>query len=71
MEKSIKFIPSKGGNLFVFNLGLVLLPAEIAFVIEKQSWKGNTLGPYSNGSIKIVFTIAREVVALHVGNTIV
>lgn len=70
-EKSLEFVPSKGGGLVALNLGLVLLPAEVNPIPEERGREGNTLGPRGTGRVEMVLTLLTEVVALHMGTTIV
>lgn len=39
LEKSLEFVPSKRDSTFTFNLGLVLLLAEVNLISEEQVLK--------------------------------
>lgn len=71
LEKDHDFVQSKGDDTVIFNLGLVLLPAKINPIPEKQSYKRNALRVYGNGYVKIVLAPSTNVVTLYMGATIV
>ena len=70
-EKSLGFVPSRRDGTVIFNLGLVLLPAEVDLVPEERGREGDTLVARGSGRVEIVPTLSTEVVALHVQAPIV
>lgn len=70
-KKSFEFIPSNRNSTVIFNLGLMLLPVNVDPIAEKQNRKGNALGAYGIGHIKIIFALSTKVIALHVKATII
>ena len=70
-KKGLKFVLSKKDGSIAPNLGLILLPAEIDPISEKQSYEENTLGSHDTGRIKMIFTLSTKVVVLHIGTIIV
>lgn len=71
LEKNLKFVPSRRVGNVALNLSLVLLLAEVDSILEKQSYKRDTLRAHGTGRIKIILGLSIKVVALHVGPTMV
>lgn len=71
LKKNIEFVSSKRDDIVAFELGLVLLLAEIDFIIEKESCKKDILRAYCTGCVKIVLALLTEVIALYVEAIIV
>lgn len=71
LEKNLKFIPSKRSGTIVFNLNLVLLPAEVDLISEEQSRKRDALIAHSISRIKIILALLRKIVALYMQALIV
>lgn len=68
LEKGLKFILSKG---VTFNLYLILLLAEVDFILEKQGCKGDALVTFSISYIEIVLVLLIKVVTLYMGAIII
>lgn len=66
LERSLKFVSSKRDGTVLFNLSLILLSAEVDFIPEKWNYKGNILGVYGTGHIKIVLILLAEVVIFYI-----
>ena len=65
-EKSFKFVSNRGDSTIVFNLSLVLLPAEVDPVIEKRGCKENALVIRSTGHVKMILALLTKVITLYV-----
>lgn len=61
----------KKGLKFMFDLGLVLLLAEIDFVTEEQSWKRPTLRACGIGHIEMILTLPTKVVVFYIGISVI
>ena len=70
-EKSLEFIPSKGGGTVTFGVSLVLLSTEIDPIPKKRGCKGDELESHGTSCVKMIIVLLTEVVALHVRATIV
>lgn len=66
LEKDLEFAPNKKSNVITFNLGLILLPAEINSILEKQSCKKDALIAYSIDCIKIVLILLTKIVTFYI-----
>lgn len=70
-EKDFEFVLSKGDGIVIFNLGLVLLPAEVDPILEERDRKEDALGARGISRVEMVLALSTEVVAFHIGATIV
>lgn len=66
LENGLKFVPSKGNDTVMFNLSLVLLPAKVDPILEKQNHKKDALIAYGTGHIKIICILSTKVITLYV-----
>ena len=66
LEKGLKFVLRRGDNTIMFSLSLVLLPAELDPVGEKQGRKEDALVARGTGCIKIILTLSTKVIILYV-----
>lgn len=57
LKKNLEFVLTTRSGTIAFNLNLVLLPAEIDFISEKQGCKGDILRVCGTGYVKIVFAL--------------
>lgn len=64
-KKSLEFIFSRRGSTVLFNLGLMLLLAEIDLVAKKRSCKGHVLRDRGIGYVKIILALPTEIIVLH------
>lgn len=71
LEKSFKFVPNRGDGIVTFNLGLMLLLAEVDLIPEKQSRKEDMFGARGTGRVKIVFALLTEVLIFYIRATLV
>lgn len=71
VEKNLEFAPNRGDSIITFNLSLVLLPAEVDFVLEEQGHKRNALVARGSGCVKMVLALSTKVVALYMRALIV
>lgn len=65
-KKDFEFILSRRNNIIIFNLSFVLLPTEVYFISEKESYKKNTLIAYNIGHDKIILILSIKLVALYI-----
>lgn len=70
-EKGFEFASSRRDSIVFFNLSLVLLPAEVDFVLKERGRKGDAFVARGSGYVEIVLTLSTEVVAIHVQTYIV
>lgn len=70
-EKCLKLVPYDLDGVICVLLPLVLLLAEADLVLKKERNKKNLLSLSSSNSSKIVITLLTEVIALHVGLSVV
>lgn len=71
LEKSLRFVPSRGDSTVIFNLGLLLLPADVDLIPKEQGFKEDKLGTCDIGHIKMVLAMLIEVITLYMGAIIV
>lgn len=71
LEKSFEFVPSKEGGIIIFDLSLILLPAEIEFVAEEYSCKKYMFKAYSTSCIQIILTLSTKKVVFYIGTLII
>lgn len=63
-KKGVEFVLSKEDSTIKFNLGFLLLPAEIDSISKKQGYKRVALGTCG---VKMVFALLTKVVTLYIG----
>lgn len=66
LKKSLKFVINTMDSTIVFNLGLVLLPAEVNSSPEKQGCKRDAFVDYGNSRIEMIFALLTKVIALYI-----
>lgn len=66
LKKSLEFFPSKGDDTIVFNLSLVLLPAKIDPLAEKQGCEGNMFEACDTGHVEIILILLIKIVVFHI-----
>lgn len=71
LEKGIEFVLSRRDGIIVFNLGLVLLPAEVDPTLGEQDRKRYALRARGTRRVKIVLILLTKIVALHIKATII
>lgn len=64
-KKDFEFISNKKDGIILFNLGFVLLLAEVDPILEEQSHKRHALMAFGTGRIKIILALLIEVLALY------
>ena len=63
-KKSLEFLPGDGDVSFIFNLPLVLLPANQSGILKECSGKWHPILTLGLDGGKIVLTLLEEVIAL-------
>lgn len=71
LEKSLEFVLYKKDGIIVFNLSLVLLPAKIDLITEKQNCKKDTFRDCGTNYVKIILALLAKVVALYMWGFII
>lgn len=71
MEKNLKFVLDRRDDIIIFNLGLVLLSAEVDSISKKQSREEDTLRVYAISHIKIVLALLTEIIVSYVEATMI
>ena len=71
LKKGLKFISNRGNNIIIFNLSLMLLPAKVNLVIEKQNYKGDALVVCGTGCVEIILALLIKIVTLYAQGSIV
>lgn len=66
LNKSFKLISSIRNNTITFHLRLVLLPAEINFVAEEQSYKQDAFISYNTGRFEIILILPTKVITIYI-----
>lgn len=61
LEKGLQFDPSRRDGTVAFNLGLVLLPTEVNFILEEQSRKKNAFRACGTSYVEMILTLSIEV----------
>lgn len=64
-QKGFEFFPGQEGSSVTFGLSLVLLPAIKNPVLQKGRRKKYAFMTFSPGSLKMVFTLLKKVIAFH------
>lgn len=70
LKKDLEFISSRKSSIVVFDLGFVLLPAEINLIAEKQSYQGYALKVYNTNHVKIILAFLIKVLAFYISSLI-
>lgn len=65
LKKSLEFVLSRRDSIFAFNLSLILLPAKIDLISEKQSYKKDMLITHGISRVKIILALLTKVIALY------
>lgn len=65
LEKGLKFVLNREGSTVAFNMGFVLLLAEIDLIMEKCSYKRYTLRACDTSCVKIILGLSTKVVVLY------
>lgn len=71
LDKSLGFVSSKEDGIITFNMDFVLLSAEVDPILKEKSNKKDALRVCGAGYIEMVFALSTEVIALHIGATII
>lgn len=71
MEKNLKFVLGRRDDIIIFNLGLVLLSAEVDSISKKQSREEDALRVYAISHIKIVLALLTEIIVSYVEATMI
>lgn len=71
LEKGLEFVSSGRNGTIALNLYLVLLQADVNFILEKRGRKKDAFKAYSTGRVEMIFALSTEVVALRVRASIV
>lgn len=66
LKKSFKFILSKRDIIIIFNFGLMLLPAGINLILEKQNCKRDILVACSIGQVKKIFVLSIKIIVYYI-----
>lgn len=71
LEKDLKFISSREDSTVAFDLGLMLLPAEINLVAEEHSCKEYMLSTSGISRVKVIFVLLIKVIALYMNTSVI
>lgn len=71
LKKSFEFVSSRRNGIVAFNLGFIVLPVEVDPILEKYSYKRDTLGARGTNHMKIVLALLIKVVVLNIWTTII
>ena len=70
-KRGLKFVSNRGDGTIVFNLSLVLFPADVDSIMEKQRRKRDKLVACDIGRVKIILVLLTKVVALYMQTPII
>lgn len=71
LEKDLKFVLSKKDSIIIFNLSLVLLPAEVDLIAEKEGYKGDMFRSCDTSYVKMILALLTKIIALYIQGYIV
>lgn len=66
LEWGFEFVLSKRGGISSFKLNFLLLLAEVYFILKKQGCKVDMFVAHGFSYMKIVFTLPKKIIALHI-----
>lgn len=61
LEKSFELVLSERYGLIIFDLGLILMPTEVNYILEEQGCKKDLFMAFSSSGFQMVFILPIEI----------